>query len=183
MFEVSSECEDKECQKQIGALPIASRRDVINQRDGTNVWWSRSSKKTSVDSIFALTLPLAAFRLLCSPALTNAGRSKELPRLLPGTHSRADVRETTPPAGDEALLARQEGDVRHPISSWGLQNELRQSREVVGMTRSSVTTMFVDRNDDVAEAGHGDGLLVEGEAEHSMKSIEGRPETIDKGCC
>ena len=51
------------------------------------------------------------------------------------------------------------------------------------MTRSSVPTMFVDRNDDVAEAGHGDGLLVECEAELSMKSIEGRLETIDKGCC
>ena len=54
----------------------------------------------------------------------------------------------------------------------------RQSMEVVGMTRSSVPTMFPDRNDDVAGAGHGDGLLVDSEAEHSMKSIEGRPETI-----
>ena len=51
------------------------------------------------------------------------------------------------------------------------------------MTRSSVPTMFLDRTDDVAGAGHGDGLLVEGEAEHSTKSIEGRLEGIDKGCC
>ena len=106
--------------EQIGAAPIAGRWDVINQGDATNVdirarLMVKQFKKTSVYSIFAPTLLLAAFRLLCSPVLTNRGRSKELLRLLPNTHSRADVRETTPPAGDDALLARQEGDVRHPI--------------------------------------------------------------------
>ena len=88
MFEVSSECENKECQKQIGAAPIASRWDVINQGYAANVdirarLVVKQFKKTSVDSILAPTLPLAAFRMLCSPALTNWRRSKELPRLLP----------------------------------------------------------------------------------------------------
>ena len=74
-------------------------------------WWSSSSRKP---------VWIRSSRRRCSPVLTNRGRSKELPRLLPNTHSRADVRETTPPAGDDALLAQQEGDVRHPIGIRGL---------------------------------------------------------------
>ena len=139
MFEVSSECEDKECQKQIGAAPIASRWDVINQGDATNVdirarLLVKQFKKTSVESIFAPTLLLAALRFLCSPVLTNRSRSKELPRLLPNTHWRADV-----PAGDDAKRARQEGDVRNLSAS----EDSRRSRDRAWKSSgSSVPTMF-----------------------------------------
>ena len=185
-FEVASECDDDEAWTETGAAPVQSRWRVINKGDAEHMevrarLVAREFRRAGVDTIFAPTPPLAAFRLLCSRALVQK----------PGPPRKlfvVDIRRAFFHARSKRAVFVKPPGLRGTKRCWrckkamygtlgaasDFQDELRDGMEKdVGMkSGAAIPTLFYDDIQDIAAVGHGDDLLFEAPEVQGIAAIE-----------